>query len=100
MVGSANALFSFRTTHQKRAIIFVHGYNGHPQESWRVFAQLLIADQRFADWDILSFGYGIRSSILAAASSLSSLMSQPETSGYAELAFITHSVGGLIVQRA
>jgi pimeloyl-ACP methyl ester carboxylesterase len=92
--------YSFRSTHQKRALIFVHGYNGDPRESWRAFARLLLADQRFADWDILSFGYGIRSSILGAAASLTSRMSQPEMSGYTELAFVTHSIGGLIVQRA
>src|SRR5260370_22330956 len=87
--------YSFRSTHQKRALIFVHGYNGNPRESWRAFAQLLLADQRLSGWDILSFGYGIPSSILGAAASLTSRMSQPEMSGYTELAFVTHNIGRL-----
>src|SRR5216683_7827010 len=93
-------LISFRNTSLKQAIVFVHGFNGDPRESWRGFADLLLADERFDDWGILSFGYSVYSSTIAAASALYLHLNEAEFSHYTELAFVTHSVGGLVVQRA
>ena len=95
------------------AIVFIHGFTGHCQETWREFPDLIKKDTTLARWDIYSFGYngtslfpGIRGIYKSAAplTTLANLfrttMSHGRFEQYGELAVVSHSMGGLILQRA
>lgn len=68
--------------------------------SWEAFANFLQTDHRLEGWDVLSFGYARHRSLPAVASALHLQLNAPNFSGYSDLAFVTHSIGGLIVQQA
>jgi pimeloyl-ACP methyl ester carboxylesterase len=103
-------LVSFRSSSNTKAIVFVHGFAGDPKETLGRFPELLMGDQRLADWDVFSFGYRSRNTIdipiWSADPSLSKVSQMLRTTidaaplaPYSALAFITHSSGGLAVQR-
>lgn len=98
----------FRRIGNQRAIIFVHGLLG-AVGVWTPMAKLLLDDPDLADWDIFSLGY--RTTVLfRPCSEEPSLDNQcellypnmilPPIAEYESLAFIAHSAGGLILQRA
>lgn len=41
----------------KRAIVFVHGWAGKPQKTWRRFQDLILVDAAWADTDAYFVGY-------------------------------------------
>jgi pimeloyl-ACP methyl ester carboxylesterase len=101
-----------------RALILVHGFNGG-HEDWGEFPSLLTSDDPLAPWDIYSIGYTTSSKIdlFSVANFLSPHQSRdPELrelatylrtrldvrplDRYRQVAFVAHSMGGLVVQRA
>ncbi|HKS43066.1 MAG TPA: alpha/beta fold hydrolase [Blastocatellia bacterium] len=96
----------------KTAIVFVHGYGGDPKKTWGNFPDLLKNDARLNGWDIYSVGYttgfwfdliGIWKAdpdLDALALMLRTIANLSPLDEYKQLAFIAHSMGGLIVQRA
>lgn len=101
-----------------RALILVHGFNGG-HEDWGEFPSFLTSDDPLAPWDIYSIGYTTSSKIdfVSVANFLSPHQSRdPELrelatylrtrldvrplDRYRQIAFVAHSMGGLVVQRA
>lgn len=97
------------TTVPKVAIVFVHGFAGNYQRTWKEIPTALGTQPALAGWDLLGFGYetnrrfDIRSlwSCDAGLEEVSTmLITTPELSAYQRVAFVAHSMGGLVVQRA
>ena len=95
----------------KAAIVFVHGFTGDLVNTWRDIPKYLAADNRLNGWDLLSIGYettgrpdlrGIWSSDakLEEISKMVSGHAELSDEKYSTLAFVAHSMGGLVVQRA
>jgi len=94
----------------RAAILFVHGGYGSAK-SWERFPDLVAADPRIAGWDIYHVEYpGHVVSLYPSwwrdepavpdlAGWLATELSKPEFERYSALAFVVHSLGGLIVQR-
>jgi pimeloyl-ACP methyl ester carboxylesterase len=101
-----------------RALILVHGFNGG-HEDWGEFPAYLTSDDPLSPWDIYSIGYTTSSKIdlFTVANFLSPHQSRdPELrelatylrtrlyvrplDRYQRIAFVAHSMGGLVVQRA
>lgn len=103
---------SFRPTSSAKnetAIVFVHGFTGDVAKTWRRIPEFLQADRRLNEWDLLGVGYqsnrrfdltGLWSSDARLEEIAIMLRSRPELSRYKRLAFIAHSMGGLVVQQA
>jgi len=89
-----------------RAIVFVHGLNGDPIQSWGDFPKAIAAEKSLDGWDIFSvraFPKGWRSLTLPYRTFTERFYSQlllPDLVAHQELAFITHGEGGLVAQLA
>jgi pimeloyl-ACP methyl ester carboxylesterase len=91
------------------AIVFVHGFTGDVAKTWKRIPEFLQADPRLNEWDSLGVGYqsnrrfdltGLWSSDARLEEIANMLHARPELSRYKRLAFIAHSMGGLVVQQA
>jgi pimeloyl-ACP methyl ester carboxylesterase len=93
------------------AIVFVHGFTGDRRGTWNRIPEFLQADKRMRGWDLFGFGYGSHKrfdmlGIWSADARLEEiaikLNSTPEIGkkNYKTVAFVAHSMGGLVVQRA
>jgi len=93
------------------AIVFVHGFTGDVEKTWRRIPEFLRNDPRLNDWDLLGVGYqsnrrfdltGLWSSDARLEEISIMLHARPELSSanYKRLAFVAHSMGGLVVQQA
>jgi pimeloyl-ACP methyl ester carboxylesterase len=104
-------------THRDRgkdaAIIFVHGYGGHPEKTWGKFPEYLMAHPGLDEWDVYSLGYhtslapDVLRSLWKANPALDTLgdllwtmAGLPPLDRYQALAIVGHSMGGLVVQHA
>jgi pimeloyl-ACP methyl ester carboxylesterase len=96
----------------KAAVVFIHGFSGNSEATWGQFPGLLAAEPRLREWDIFSLGYytNLRLDIpgiwrakpdLQRLAVLLSTMAAYGALGKRDiLAFIAHSMGGLVVQKA
>lgn len=98
----------FRQTGNRKAIIFLHGLDAKVAV-WTPMAKLLMADPELAGWDMYSLGYRatLQPTLLWEGASLDNQSEQlytnlvlPPVSEYESLAFVAHSAGGLVLQRA
>lgn len=107
------SLQRIRVGGSKAAILFIHGFSGRSDDTWKSMIDLIQRDQRLRSWDIYSLGYP--SSLLSIdiprvwsadpgldtlALSLETSLAISPASNYQALAIVAHSMGGLIVQRA
>ncbi|MFW6175760.1 MAG: esterase/lipase family protein, partial [Acidobacteriota bacterium] len=105
-------LVTHRNDGADTAVVFVHGFSGHAEATWGDFPRFLADDPRLREWDVFSLGYTTNlrldvPGIWSAAPDLDRLAVLLSTAaGYGELggrrvlAFVAHSMGGLVVQRA
>src|SRR5262245_40265370 len=94
------------------AIVLVHGFTGDAIKTWPHFGELLKCEPTLTGWDIASLRYqtsflpdlaGIwraNAPIEKLALMLKGASSLGELADYSNLAFVAHSMGGLVVQRA
>lgn len=100
MPSSPESIVRFRADGLKRtrAIVFVHGLWGDPRHSWGEFPRYLRDSTRLEDWDVLSIRLPRKARLALAANEVRKVLAAHKE--YTQLAFITHSVGGLVVQLA
>lgn len=108
-----STLKSFKTVRgNKAALVFIHGFGGDSQETWKNFPRYLADDSRLSGWDIYSLGYEthLRVDVVKSwtadpdlqevADKLSTDVRAGAIRDYGSLALIAHSMGGLVTQRA
>ena len=104
-------LIATRNNDNQAALIFVHGFSGGVNKTWKYFLPHIISDQRLNDWDIYSIGYPTNLSvdlpiwtsdpaIKLCATELVTKTKLPPLDRYKAISLVAHSMGGLIVQRA
>jgi pimeloyl-ACP methyl ester carboxylesterase len=105
-------LIEHRNEGQSAAVIFVHGFTGRPEDTWKTFAEYLAEESAVKGWDLFSVSYstnlridltGIWSAdpeIDRVADLLATTVAVKPLARYEALAIIAHSMGGLAVQRA
>lgn len=94
------------------ALVFIHGFSGNAARTWGDFPKFLLAREDLFGWDVYSFGYATSllpdilgiwradASIPTLADLLRTTCSCPPMDKYKAIAFLAHSMGGLILQRA
>lgn len=95
------------------AVVFVHGFSGDLETTWGDFPRYLLAEPRVDGWDLLSVGYTTNlrldvPGLWSAAPDLARLGRLLATVAAEDqrlkarrgVAFVAHSMGGLVVQRA
>lgn len=104
-------LTSLRASGARAAVVFVHGFQGGTEATWSCFTEQLLGDPDLADWDVFSLGFPSRLSldlpvwegdpgIVLCARSMATKLRSSTLSGYASVAVVAHSMGGLVAQRA
>lgn len=101
----------YRANDCDTAVIFVHGFSGSAEQTWKNFIDLLLSDRSTKSWDVYSFGYpsnlrvdfpnlwSADPSLSTLALKLSTTLELPRFEKYKCIALVSHSMGGLIVQR-
>jgi pimeloyl-ACP methyl ester carboxylesterase len=104
-------LVTHRSTPNKAALIFVHGFTGSAETTWASFASCILAEPTLRRWDLFSAGYstnlrvdfaGIWSAdpdLADVARVLHATLTIDPLAKYKALAIAAHSMGGLAVQR-
>jgi pimeloyl-ACP methyl ester carboxylesterase len=91
------------------AIVFVHGFTGDLKGTWGKIPDFLQTEPDLSGWDLFGFGYQSRRRfdilrLWSADARLEEiaieLFSTPELRRCQRLAFVAHSMGGLVVERA
>jgi pimeloyl-ACP methyl ester carboxylesterase len=94
------------------AVIFVHGFTGRAENTWGLFPKLILNDPELVGCDVFSWGYptepDLRNIVLKyfwtdnpdLATIANGLRTQLDTrtNDYRRLAFVGHSMGGLVIQ--
>jgi len=105
-------LVQHRARGAQAAIVLLHGFSGDPVATWSTFPALLAAEPALGDWDIYSIGYstslsfdiaGVWSAdpeIITLGGLLDTVASVAPLDSCRTLAFLAHSMGGLMLQRA
>ena len=95
------------------AVLFIHGYSGHATETWGEFPNHFQQETALDGWDVYALGYptslipDVWRGIWSADPGLETLADRLRTelnisplAGYDRVVLITHSMGGLVAQKA
>ncbi|TSI10552.1 NACHT domain-containing protein [Lysinibacillus sp. BW-2-10] len=89
------------------AIIFVHGLKGHPYKTWTKkdnlsFPELISEDEDFQKFDVFTFAYDthfiLKRHHFKVIADILFTEIEAKMKGYKAIMFITHSMGGIVVQ--
>lgn len=104
-------LIELRKRNTEAAIIFIHDFSGQADKTWGLFPCFILQSKTHENWDVFSLGFptnflpdirGVWSSNPGLEILSKSLLTKIKTtvlSEYKSIAFIAHSMGGLIAQR-
>ena len=104
-------LIEHRKAKGNAAVVFLHGFSGDAVKTWGNFPAFLQREDALATWGIYSIGYssslafdiaGIWSAdpkIVTLGGLLGTVANEPPLSDCGALAFVAHSMGGLMLQR-
>ena len=98
-------------TGNEAAIVFVHGFTGDVEKTWGRIPEFLRGDRGLNEWDLLGVGYqsnrrfdltGLWNADARLEEIAIMLQARPELDRgrYKRLAFVAHSMGGLVVQQS
>ena len=94
------------------ALVLIHGFSGNARNTFTNLPELLAANPEMQGWDIYSLGYSsdimpsIGVGIWSAIPDITKVSQYLNTTidsvfkNYKQLAFVAHSMGGLVLQRA
>lgn len=101
---------------QKKAIIFIHGYNSDPIRAWKCFDEYMPTLSGFSGYDIYFYGYdAVKSDVNSSAglfrdfldivydnssSYAPAFIDRDRSFIYEELIIVAHSLGAVIARRA
>ena len=100
-----------RADNNAKAAVFLHGFTSDPDGTWGSFLQHLTGVESVKDWDLFALGYPTSglpdfSGVWSADPDLPTLSRLiatrcrvTEIGKYDQIAFVAHSMGGLVVQR-
>ncbi|MGG6448246.1 alpha/beta fold hydrolase [Pseudobacillus badius] len=101
-------LFKRSSSQNQYAVIFIHGFTGHHEDTWRKdrnstgLIEAVIHDNELKGFDVYSFAYGtglsIRQYDFKAVAGLLYSKIQADIPNH-NLIFVTHSMGGLAAQQ-
>lgn len=103
---------AYRQDGQKNVICMVHGFNGKARETFFKLPDLVLHDKELNGWDVISIGYAsdamptIPLGLWAEQPDITKISGYLRTmmgtllKNYERIAFVAHSMGGLVVQRA
>lgn len=104
--------FDFRKNGTDSALIFLHGFTGDLRKTWGDFPLYLVAQPDLTDWDVFSVRFssnlfipelrGLWKATPEIQKLADTLATRIRTifDSYRQIAFVAHSMGGLVVQRA
>jgi predicted ATPase/pimeloyl-ACP methyl ester carboxylesterase len=102
----------FRAAGADRAIVFLHGFLGHAQNTWGSFPDILMSVEELKPWDVFGIGYSssLRFEVGQVWSAdanlemlgyyLRTMLAVRPLSEYRSIALVAHSMGGLVAQQA
>lgn len=105
-------LESVRAAGGDTAVVFIHGFGGREGATFGDFPELLTRERALDGWDVWDLGYATglapdlrgvwagNPGIDTLATYLRTRLTSGELAGYASIALIAHSMGGLVVQKA
>jgi pimeloyl-ACP methyl ester carboxylesterase len=85
-------------------ILFLHGWRGDREETWKRFPDLVCGDYDFRDTDVLSIGYptyliGSNLTMRQFGGWLADKLAANNMQRYQKIVVIAHSIGGLLARR-
>lgn len=105
-------LHTVRQSGNRTAILFIHGFTGSAQSTWGTFPELVASEPSLRSWDVFSLGYDTRlffsgvpfwsgvPPIQRLADLLKTYCARGDLSAYEGVCIVSHSMGGLVAQRA
>ena len=102
----------FRAAGADRAIVFLHGFLGHAQNTWGSFPDILMTVKELEPWDVFGIGYSSSlrfdvgqvwradANLEVLGYYLRTMLAVRPLSEYRSIALIAHSMGGLVAQQA
>lgn len=109
---NAGEVYAYRQDSNRNVICLVHGFSGSARETFLGLPDLICKDEQLDGWDVISIGYAtdamptIRLGFWAEQPDLDKIAGYLRTNittlleGYSRIAFVGHSMGGLVIQRA
>jgi pimeloyl-ACP methyl ester carboxylesterase len=90
--------------HGRKLILFLHGWQGDREETWKLFPYLVCGDENFRDYDVLSIGYptywiGSNLSMEQFGGWLADKLAANDLQRYEKIAIVAHSIGGLLARQ-
>jgi pimeloyl-ACP methyl ester carboxylesterase len=90
--------------HGHKLVLFLHGWQGDREETWKYFPLLVCGDEKSRDYDVLSIGYptywiGSNLSMEQFGGYLADKLAANNLQHYDKIAIVAHSIGGLVARQ-